>query len=196
MHDMESRQEQILAFLNRITDAFDRVIEWIFVRGTIGQFPRVVQYLTKENGGPGWHDTYQNLFIDRLCKSRWFVAESAAVFVCRIDATRWRRDIDEWRMGAERSQLVCLTSSDSVQHGDTLGAEAEAVTFFSEDFFRTEGFDPDDVVTTDLAGVVRYLTLLKTGEFLDLTPGPQLAKGEQTSCFKRMVCRLQSLFSK
>lgn len=193
---MAPGHERVLAFLNRITDSFDSVIEWVFVRGSIAQFPRVVQYLTKENGGTGWHDTYQNLFIDRLCKSRWFARESDTVFICRIDGTRWRRDIDEWRMGAERNQLVRLSPTESVQPGDALGAEPEAVTFFSEDFFRTAGFEPGDVVPTDLAGVVRYLTRLKTGEFLDIAPASQLVNSKHTTHFRRMLGRLRSLFPK
>lgn len=48
---------------------------WVFEHGTLYQFPRVVHYAGKKNGGIGWEDTYQNVLIDRLLSSRWMKPE-------------------------------------------------------------------------------------------------------------------------
>jgi hypothetical protein len=155
----------ILAHLARIDEACDRILAWVFGRGTLAQFPRVVEYLAKENGGPGWEDTYQNHLVARLCGSEWFekAGDSPDLFRCRTDSTLWRRDSFEWRMMACRERLICLSGNGLPTGVIALGAAAADQAFFSEDFARTVGFDPVGYRRIDLGDLVEYLTELDDG---------------------------------
>lgn len=161
------------AYYSNLTKVFDRVVEWVFQRGRLQQFPRIVQYMAKMNGGLGWEDSYQNLLITRLCASRWMKRDSDAIWTCTVDGSEWYRTSDEWRMMAYKDQLEEMGRSKAKSlPAVALGAPAESSVFFSEDFFRTVGADPADLKRIDLAGIVQYLTQLTSGEYLVLDGPP------------------------
>jgi hypothetical protein len=162
------------SYVARLNEAFDRVVAWLLERGSISQFPRVVHYLGKNNGGAGWEDSYQNILIDRLVASRWMKKESDSFFVCTRDNSRWYRTSEEWRMLAYKQTLTSARSEAPRVALPMLGRPADETTvFFSTDFFRTAGFDPAEATRIDLNGIIRYLTTLVNGEFLDLSRAPK-----------------------
>jgi hypothetical protein len=166
MNDASERRARILEHLARMDGGCDRIVAWVFEHGTLAQFPRVTEYMAKENGGIGWEDSYQNYLIARLCASKWFEKDGKAgdLFHCTIDGTSWFRERDEWRMMAYKDRLLCRSPQDSRAGLTQLGAMPEEhPVFFSEDFFRTVGFDPASAQRIDLGFLVRYLTELADG---------------------------------
>jgi hypothetical protein len=133
----------------------------------------VPESMAKENGGDGWEDSYQNYLIARLLDSRWFRRDdkSSDLFRCTVDGTEWCRERDEWRMMAYKDRLSCKSPPDPGADLPQLGAMPEEhPVFFSEDFFRTVGFDPASARRIDLDFLVRYLTELADGSCEILPP--------------------------
>jgi hypothetical protein len=172
MEDPPSQEAVLRAFLGRIQAGCDRIISWVFEHGTLDQFPRVTEYLAKENGGLGWQDSYQNALVERLCASAWFArdARNPGLFRCTADDTWWRRDREEWRMNAFKERLFRhQPGAAPVASRPILGAAADLhPVFFSDDFFRTVGRDPPGARRIDLAGLARYLTELEDGSHATL----------------------------
>jgi len=167
------------AYLASLRAAFDGVVEWIFRRGQLQQFPRVLHYTAKTNGGPGWEDSYQNLLIERICSSRWMKRETDAFWSCLVDESEWYRESDEWRMNAYKERLTEVRGGK--QKGPcapVLGLPPEDKVYFSDDFFSTVGFESSEAEKIDLRGIVRYLTELRTGEYLDLEGSQSAGRGE------------------
>lgn len=169
--------DEVQRYLARLDEAFDGVVTWVFARGTLPQFPRVIHFVGKENGGSGWEDSYQNILIERLTKSKWFRKDGDHLFSCPSDGTTWFLDSEEWRMCAYKMRLTPAPEnkpSASLILGAALNLNGH---MFSEDFFRTVGAEPKDAVRVSLADVVQYLTTLKDGTYLDLTlPKPEKSK--------------------
>jgi hypothetical protein len=193
MNQTSDREALVRAYLDRINNACDKIILWVFKHGTLAQFPRVTEYLGKENGGPGWEDSYQNFLISRLCASSWFErdSKSSELFRCTVDGSSWYRYSDEWRMNAYKEQLSCKTSSTN-QDLPVLGAATtQHPVFFSEDFFRTVGFDPIDAQRIDLEFWVSYLTELRDGSNETLKSSSQEQNETKQSAWKKLLRLLQ-----
>lgn len=148
--------------------AFAAVIEWVLTRGTLGQFPRVMAYLGKENGGAEWQDSYQEFLIEQLCESRWMVKTGPSTFKCSQDGSIWRLDQREWRMSAYKSRL--LGTEPFPTQRSSIGATSNTDwSPFSDDFYRTIGPEPNNVSRVALNDVVKHLTELSTGEYLKIS---------------------------
>lgn len=148
--------------------AFAAVIEWVLTRGTLGQFPRVMSYLGKENGGDGWEDSYQEFLIEQLCESRWMVKTGPSTFKCNKDGSKWRLEQHEWRTSAYKSRL--LTTEPDPSECSSIGATSNTDwSPFSDDFSRTVGMEPNNVKRVTLKDMVMHLTELSTGEYLEVS---------------------------
>lgn len=159
--------------------AFDGIAQWVFSRGCLQQFPRIVFYLAKKNGGDGWEDSYQNLLIERICRSQWMTRHADTEFwTCTVDGSEWYRVSDEWRMMAYKEGLTETDESKLRSPSKPpLGAPTDGVIYWSNDFFRTVGYDQTGIPEIDLRGIVRYLTELVTGEYLEIE-APKQPKAE------------------
>lgn len=134
------------------------VIKWACENGGLTKFPRIVHYLGKENGGPGWEDTYQNILIEQILTSCYFEKTTDATFHCKIDNSNWRFESHEWRMLAEKKRLINTSINSSI---DTLGLPHEDNLFYSNDFYRTVGFYPADAKLVSIEEICCYLTQLR-----------------------------------
>ena len=150
--------------------AFDAVVHWVFCRGGLQRFPRVVFFLAKENGGAGWEDSYQNLLVERICTSQWMRRHGdSQLWTCTVDGSEWYRESDEWRMLAYKERLTELDASKvRSQSTPALGAPADGTIYWSNDFFRTVGFDQKGIPSIDLPGIVKHLTELADRGYLEL----------------------------
>lgn len=148
---------------------FNQVVEWVCTHGGPAQFPRIVEYLAKNNGGLGWEDTYQNILIDCFCASPWVKPEGGENFRCVVDHSLWHREGDEWRMGAIKESLVLVAQDDFLSR-PPVGAPCldTSCVFFSPDFFRTAGVEPDEVKLVDIHYVVNFLTETVDGTSMEL----------------------------
>jgi len=180
---MSDDQARVREYLARLDGACDQIISWVFSHGTMFQFPRVVEYCAKENGGSGWEDSYQNRLIGRLCESQWFAKsdKSSNIYRCTVDDSIWYRDVDEWRMLAYKERLSCSSIPKTSDNLPVIGASLiDHQVFFSPDFFRTVSFDPTDAQRIDLDFFVRFLTELQDGSFKALMSNVQTVEKEKT----------------